>query len=189
MTLSAAFFSRVRKDPFPEKLSQSQVDGITAIAAAWEAHGDGDKRKLAYVLATAFHETAKSMKPITEFGNRTYFGKYDGRESLGNNQPGDGYRFRGRGYVQLTGRRNYADWSKRLGKDLIDDPDLALDPAVAGEIAVKGMMLGTFTGKTLAAYIGKGAADYVNARRIINGTDRAKLIAGYARAFEAALSA
>lgn len=188
MTLSPDFFAHVRADLFRGKLSQSQVDGLTAITAAWEMMGDGDARKLAYVLSTAFHETARTMQPITEFGGKNYFRKYDGRKDLGNTQTGDGYRFRGRGYVQCTGRRNYADWSKRLGVDLITNPELALDPEIAGKIAVRGMMLGTFTGKKLADYIGV-KADYAGARKIINGTDRAAIIAGYAREFEAALAA
>lgn len=188
MTLSPDFFAHVRADLFRGKLSQSQVDGLAAIAAAWDMLGDGDNRKLAYVDATAFHETARTMRPITEFGGKNYFRRYDGRKDLGNTQPGDGFRFRGRGYVQLTGRKNYSDWTKRLGIDLVGNPDLALNAEVAGKIAVTGMMLGTFTGKKLADYIGT-RTDYTNARRIINGTDRAATIAGYAREFEAALAA
>lgn len=187
MTLSPGFFAHVRAGLFRGKLSQSQVDGLNAIEAAWDELGDDNPRKLAYVLATGFHETARTMQPITEFGGKNYFKRYDGRKDLGNTQPGDGYRFRGRGYVQLTGRTNYADWTKRLGVDLIGNPDLALNPTVAGKIAVTGMMLGAFTGTKLADYIG-AKADYSGARRIINGTDRAATIAGYAREFEAALA-
>lgn len=187
MTLSPEFFAGVRKTLFHGKLSQGQVDGLQELTAAWGASGDGDARKLAYVLATALHETAATMQPIHERGSQNYFKRYDGRKDLGNTEKGDGYRFRGRGYVQLTGRRNYADWSKRIDADLVGNPDLALDPKIAGQIAIKGMMLGTFTGKKLGDYIG-ATADYRNARRIINGLDRASLIAGYAREFEKALS-
>lgn len=187
--LSADFFAAVRGSLFDRKLAQAQVDGLNAISAAWDEFGDGDVRKFAYVLATDLHETAKHMTPITEFGGKNYFRKYDGRRDLGNNQPGDGYRFRGRGYVQITGRKNYTKWAGILGADLVGNPDLALMPEHAGRIAVEGMMVGAFTGKKLGDYIGATKADYQSARKIINGTDRAAMIAGYARKFEAALAA
>lgn len=113
--------------------------------------------------------------------------RYEGRKDLGNTQKGDGKRFLGRGFVQITGRRNYEDWSKRLGLDLIGTPSLAEKPAIAARILVEGMVKGTFTGKKLQDYINSDGCDYEGARRVVNGTDRAKLIAGYAAGFEAAL--
>lgn len=184
---SPDFFSHIREKLFNDHLKQEQVDGINAIDGVWEKYGDGDSRKLAYVLATAYHETARTMKPITEYGNRKYFDKYDGRKELGNVTPGDGYKFRGRGYVQLTGRRNYLRWQELTNLPLTTAPDLALDANVAGRIAIEGMLHGEFTGKKLIDYINKTTCDFVNARRIINGTDRAKTIAGYAQEFLTAL--
>ena len=113
---------------------------------------------------------------------------YEGRKTLGNTQPGDGVRFKGRGFVQITGRRNYTDWSKRLGVDLIGKPALAARIDHATTILIDGMMLGTFTGKKLPDYVAGSKKDYANARRVVNGTDCAAVIANYARAFEATLA-
>src|SRR5690606_29620171 len=112
---------------------------------------------------------------------------YEGRKTLGNTHPGDGKRFKGRGFVQITGRRNYTDWAKRLGVDLVGKPALAARIDHATTILIDGMMLGTFTGKKLPDYVAGAKKDYVGARRVVNGTDRAGIIANYARAFEKAL--
>lgn len=162
-------------------LSQSQVDGINAILAAWAQRGDCDKRHLAYLLATAFHETARTMQPIYERGPRAYFNKYEPAtklgKALGNTVKGDGYLFRGRGFVQLTGRANY-----RKVK-IEDDPDRALDPDIAANILIMGCLTGIFTGKKLSDY-----PDFKNMRRVINGTDKSDLIATYATTFLKALT-
>jgi predicted chitinase len=131
------------------------------------------------------------MQPITEYGGKSYFGKYDTgplAKALGNTPEadGDGYLYRGRGYVQITGRANYAKAGVALGLDLVRNPDLALQPTVAAQILVRGCSEGWFTGKKLADYL---PGDYVEARRVVNGKDRADLIAGYARNYEAALAA
>jgi len=187
MAINAAFFDAVRASLYGGALNKDQVEGLEAIGQAWEQYGDGDNRKLAYILATAHHETG-AFKWLREIWGPTKAQKgYEGRADLGNVSAGDGKKFMGRGFVQLTGRRNYADWSKRTGLDLLKEPDLVTQPAVAARILVQGSMLGTFTGKSLAAYIDANKADYVQARRVINGTDRAVLIAGYAETFFAAL--
>ncbi|WP_285709096.1 glycoside hydrolase family 19 protein [Erythrobacter oryzae] len=191
------FFDFARLHLFGGSLTQKQVEGLLAILDYWESkHAGDDDRKLAYLLGTAYHETDKKMQPIHEYGSTAYFNRRYGPEgqnpglarSLGNTQVGDGARYAGRGFVQLTGRRNYADWSTRLGQDLVGNPDLALDAAVATRILVEGSLLGTFTGRKLGRYFDGDLADWRNARRVINGLDRADLIAGHARSFYAAIS-
>ena len=146
-----------------------------------------DKRHRAYMLATVKHECANTWRPIVERGNRNYFDKYehDTRigQRLGNTQPGDGYKYLGRGYVQITGRGNYAKFQTILDVNLVDNPDLALKESVAMQIMVIGMSKGIFTGKKLSDYINDSVCDYHNARRIINGLDQARLIASYAKDF------
>jgi len=185
----AAFFDAVRKSPFPGTLTKGQVSGMEAILAEWERRQMTDLRWLAYMLATAFHETARKMQPITEYGQKSYFNKYEGRKDLGNTVPGDGYRFRGRGYAMITGRRNYNLASLKLGVDLVAYPERALEPTLAAAIMFLGMTEGWFTGKELSDYFNATTTDWANARRIVNGADKAATIAGYAKAFHAALLA
>jgi len=141
---------------------------------------------IAYIMATVSHESF--FAPIAEIGPRDYFKRYEGRVDLGNTQTGDGYRFRGRGYVQITGRRNYALFSKILGINLIDNPDLALVPDTAAKICVKGMAEGLFTGRKLSDYDRPAGYDFRGARAIVNDQDRADLIASYARHYRSAIS-
>lgn len=204
------FYNDVRNDLFNGKLSQKQVDGMEAILNFWEEPpvqpvGDfkvnWDIRSigwLAYMLATTYHETAFTMQPISEYGTVKYFTDlYENRADLGNNQPGDGAKFRGRGYVQLTGRRNYTKMTPIVGEfypdspDFTEDPEAVMDDRYAAVIMFYGMFLGIFTGKALKNYIGdpeKGQiVDYYHARKIINGLDQAEKIEGYAKKFSQAL--
>ena len=103
---------------------------------------------------------------------------------------GDGARFHGRGFVQLTGRANYQRAGKFLKVDLVGNPDRAKEPALAYEIAMEGMNKGWFTGAKLARYFKPGALpDYERARAIINGQDKAQTIADMARRFDELLAA
>ena len=178
-----AFFDEIRP-MFERGMTQGCVDGLNTLLKATENLAPTQR---AYLLATAFHETAQTMQPIHERGGRPYFDRYEpntraGR-NLGNTRPGDGYLFRGRGYVQLTGRRNYLLASEKTGTDLVADPDMALRPAIAAHILVQGCLEGWFTGHRLDEYL----PDYTAARRVVNGTDRAVEIAHYAADFERAL--
>lgn len=191
-----AFFDAIRNAPFPGALTAKQVDGIGPLIDAMEDAG-WPLAWAAYGLATAYHETAATMQPISERGGDAYFRRmYDITgsrpalaRSMGNIFPGDGVRYRGRGHVQLTWRDNYRKAGKKIGIDLEGKPDLALDPAVSARVLVEGMQAGWFTGRKNADYLNGPKPDYVNARRIINGTDKAALIASHARAFETALRA
>lgn len=168
------FFTRTRASF--GALKQSQVDGFTAILDEWERRKLSDRRWLAYMLATAWHETAETMQPIREYG------KGAGRP-YGIPDPSTGHAYYGRGYVQLTWKANYASLGKRIGVDLVRKPDLALDPHNAAAILFEGMIDGLFTGKSLGSYFTDDESDWRDARRIINGMDRADKIADEAKAF------
>ena len=168
------FYARVRPI-FGGSLSQKQVDGIEVLLAATSSMPVTHR---AYLLATAMHETASTMQPIAEYGKGK--GKPYGK-------PGrHGQAQYGRGYVQLTWDDNYerADEALGLNGALLKDFNLAMQPTIAANILVRGCSEGWFTGKKLADYL---PGDYRGARRVVNGLDKADLIAGYAREFEAAL--
>lgn len=185
-----AFFDSARKNLFAETMSQPQVDGITGILDAWENGWDEpDDRKLAYMLATTHHETARTMQPIKEYGLGR--GHPYGQRLKQNGSPylDTPAIFYGRGYVQLTWYENYARAGKELGLDLIHYPDLVMVPENAVKIMFHGMRDGWFTGVSLKTYFNDARGDYVQARRIINGLDRADLIADYGQKYHAALVA
>lgn len=169
------FYARIRP-MFGGTLSQRQVDGIEALLAATSGL---PLMQRAYLLATAKHETDSTMQPIAEYGRGK--GKAYGNPGKYGQVP------YGRGYVQLTWDTNYerADKELKLGGALLKDFNLAMQPTIAAQILVRGCVEGWFTGRKLADYI----PDYRNARRVVNGTDQAELIAGYARTFEDALRA
>ena len=107
-----------------------------------------------------------------------------GRDNLGNTQPNDGWDFRGRGQVQVTGRRNYERTKSATGVDVVSHPDKMLDPKISVTALVRGCVEGWFTRKKLSDYL---PVDYYGARRVVNGTDKAESIAKLARRYEAAL--
>ena len=138
------------------------------------------RNALAYMLATAWHETAFTMKPVREAfwlseawrkKNLRYWPHY------------------GRGYVMLTWPFNYQKAEDETGAPISRDLDLAMDPKLAAIILVVGMTEGWFTKKRLDRYVTLSKSDFRNARRVVNGMDRADAIAGYARQFDALLLA
>lgn len=153
------------------------------------------RNQCAYVLATAYWETARTMKPINERGGNDYFRRmYDitGNRPkvaarLGNTVKGDGVRFHGRGYVQITGRSNYKRASEKTGVDLVAEPERALESEIAVKILIAGMSEGWFTGRKLDDYITMVSSYFKSARRIVNGLDRAAEIAAIARDYDRAL--
>lgn len=184
----ANFFNKVKAAFFNGRLSQQQVDGMEGILSVWDKSGFTDLRWLAYMLATSYHETAKTMYPIEEYGKGK--GRDYGRKLKMSRKP---YTtpdkiYYGRGHVQLTWYENYELMGKLLKIPLLERPELALDPVISVQIMFEGMTTGAsakgdFTGKCLEQYFNKTTEDWVNARRIINGLDKADLIAGYGKKF------
>ena len=182
-------------------LTSAQVSSLESLLESMEQEQEiSNVKQFAYMFATIKHETANTFHPITEMGAVSYFNRYDpiladtvvrraAAKSNGNTAKGDGYKYRGRGFVQITWKNNYKKLGDALGYDLVNNPDQALDPVVAYKVMSYGMRKGIFTGKKLSDYITDTATDYVSARRIINGTDRADTIAGYAVSFEKILKA
>jgi hypothetical protein len=174
---------------FGGSLKQRQVDGMEALLSAWEAAPmSDDLRHFAYMLATTFHETARTMQPIEEIGK----GK---GHSYGKPDPETGQAYYGRGFVQLTWRANYAEATTKLGlsgeDDLVWYPVKALDLEIASSIMFRGMTEGWFTGKKLQNYFSSHINDPIAARAIINAdvSKNGKRIAGYHADFLAALQA
>lgn len=140
---------------------------VPIILAACEAAGITDHAQVAYVLATAEHES-RFGRYIEEIASGD---AYEGRSDLGNTRPGDGRRFKGRGYVQLTGRANYRNWSNKLGIDLITHPRVVANrPDIAARIMAEGMRDGSFRRNKLSNHLAHpDQLDFYGAREIING--------------------
>lgn len=168
--------------PFVPNPSNIQTDSIEQIALAWKKYGDNDNRKLAYILATAYHESSFEAK-------KEYRANPLSQPALYNTQNAYWYtNYYGRGYIQLTHKSNYQKMTDFLGVDLVNNPDLALHPKYAAQILVYGMMTGQFGNKKqLSYYINDNNKDYYNARRLVNGTDKAQTIANYSETIEKGL--
>lgn len=188
MTFNRTKFFAAYRESFGV-LKQLQVDGLEALLSFVEQDKEiKDIRWAAYMLATVKHECADTWQPITERGPKSYFNKYEPNtklgKALGNKIPGDGLRFKGRGYCMITGLANYKRMKEELGLSGLDDlvihPEVALRPDIAYKIMSAGMRRGMFTGQKLTDYIKGDDCDFRNARRIINGLDRASEIATYA---------
>lgn len=187
------------------KISEDEFNGCDAILKAC-TRASWPVSFTAYALATSFLETAATMQPIKERGGTAYFHRmYDiqgarpakARE-LGNLAPGDGARYPGRGYVQLTGKTNYAKATAKLRAlgfdvDLVAQPDRAMEPEIAAAVMVLGMQEGWFTGRKLSDDLpsrGPAAISQFKASRdIINGRDKDDEIAAFAIDFQTALQA
>lgn len=175
--------------PLPPERREGLATLLRAIAADAAVT---DLRWAAYMLATVKHECADHWLPIEEFGKGA---RYPYGKAVTVRDPATGRTYRnvyyGRGYVQLTWEGNYRNMGRGigLGTALWLHPERALEPGVAYALMSLGMRKGMFTGKGLPDYIAGDRCDYVNARRIINGTDAAERIAGYAVRLEGLLAA
>lgn len=190
----ARFFADVRARFGALKVSQ--VEGFGVLLDGFEGEQSLPLTHAAYMLATAWHETARTMQPVRETlanSDEQVIQRLDHAFRAGKLQTvgcpywrpdARGRAWFGRGYVQLTHRENYEKLGEALGVNLTSRPELALLPAIAYRILSVGMRDGLFTGKSLGDYLTARATDYRGARAIINGRDQARTIAGYAEQFE-----
>ena len=171
-------------------LSQDPRSGCGLLVDEAERRGT-PLNHLAYILATAWWETARAMQPVRE----AYFvaDSFEKAEKWRKKNL-HYYPYYGRGFVQLTWKNNYKKASDKLGQDFVTNPDLVMRPEYAVPITFDGMTEGWFTGRALDDYIDeiddpdqKDLQEYVDARRIINGTDKANTIGKIALQFEHAL--
>lgn len=180
-----AYHTRLNAVWFSGKMNDGQKRALSGFASIYALYNRVLGRNipvswLAYALATAYHETACTMQPIAEYGKGA--GK-----PYGAPDPETLQVYYGRGYVQLTWRDNYERAQSiiinpaTLAHDvpLVANADLALDPFYAAQILVSGMSEGWFTGKKFSDYLSDTKTDYVGARYIINGQDKAQTIAAY----------
>lgn len=184
-------------------ISKSEFEGCDAIITACVKESYPISYT-AYALATSYLETAHTMQPIKELGGTAYYTRmYDIKgqrpakaKELGNLAVGDGAKYPGRGYVQLTGKKNYAKATAKLRAmgldvDLVQNPDLAMRPDVAALVMAIGMKEGWFTTRKLSDDLPPAGVatvpQFVASRDIINGTDRQADVANYAFQFQTGL--
>lgn len=150
-----------------------QVESIVSILEEIEREEITDPYQIAYILATAWHESR--LKPIKEIRAKPGSAVWNMQTRYW------GSGFYGRGFVQLTWRKNYAKFSKILGVDLVSNPDLVLDVKIGAKVLVVGMAQGLFTGKSLNDYFKPGGSpEWFGARKIVNGTFQADKVANAA---------
>ncbi|WP_377299615.1 hypothetical protein [Rhizobium sp. SGZ-381] len=200
------FIERVNVPLFTGKATALQTAGLRAVIDRGELERT-PREQLAYMLATAYHETSGHMQPVIETRQpgekknpsvdtaiaRLEKAFKDGKLSWVKTpywrKDEAGKTWLGRGFVQITHKPNYKKLSGPCGVDLVADPDAALTMSVALSILFEGMTHGIFTGRALGDYIDGTKADYRGARRVINGQESADKVAHYAVIFEAALMA
>ena len=180
-------------------LSQEAVDNINLIVETCEKY-NLSYRQTSYVLATVAWETARTFKPIEEYGKgkgRKYGTWYTNSKGVKYGIAGSGgdtylysdypHLYYGRGHTQNTWLDNYEYIKQRTGVDVVNNPNLLLDSKLSAEVTVLAMKEGWYTGKKLSDYINDKKKDLLEARRIVNGNDKAKEIADIAVVMERAL--
>lgn len=172
-----AFFDGYRSNLDPDKkLTQQEVNALESFLLMVDSNEKClSKSQWAYVFATTFHETNATFMPVKE----AYWLSEDWRRKNLRYFP-----YYGRGFIQITWKENYAKFSKQLEEDFVKNPDLVMIPKYAFRILVDGLINGSFTGKKISDYINDSKKDYKGARRCVNGTDKADLVASYALKFE-----
>lgn len=196
------FWEYIAEHVFEGRVSDKLKDNINVIIDSYYAYRFGSKYELTYILATVRHECYHptlnpDMNPIREGFAKTnqgainavtklyQSGKIKKNYALPDAQTGQSYY--GRGYAQITHKVNYEILGKAIDVDLANHPDKALEPEISAKILVVGSTHGLFTGKKISDYITEEGPDYYNMRRVINGLDKADLIAGYAKEIEHAI--
>jgi predicted chitinase len=154
-----------------KNITPKQQQGVDAILKEWEEQGGKDPRQLSYILATVYHETGRRMQPVKEFGGEAYL----------KSKPY--YPYYGRDFCQTTWLRNYQKVKDFTGVDVVTNPDLIGEINMAAKVAVHFMIHGLYTGKKLSDYFNITTEDFLHARKIINGMDKADTIAEYAHEF------
>ena len=199
MALKRKRFYDTFRVKFHPTLTQSQVDGYNAILDYWETASLDDLRWLAYVLASVYHETGQTILPVRDGFAKTDEGAikavtrlYDqGKLRYNYAKPdANGNSYFGRGLVPLTQADNYKRMGEALGMgtQLYDTPSLVLDLDISVKVLFQGMIDGLLTGHRLADYFTVTKTDWQQARKIVNGMNRADRIADYARRFQACLN-
>lgn len=189
-----AFFASVRESLYDGQANAAAEANMNVILDYWLAHhGRRPAAQLAYILATVRHEVGPNMVPVRETFADTDAKARERLAAKAYAQPeGElGHSYYGRGYVQLTWHKNYARQQEKLGLPLVQQPDLALDTAIATRILFEGMLDGDYNpyGHGLGHYVNAKKRDFRGARYTVNLQDRADLIAGHARKFLKAIRA
>lgn len=179
-------------DKFMSSQLRESTRHIKAILAACEANGVTDLGQVAYILGTVRRESLMGNWMIERIPEEKANANYGGR--FGNTDSGDGFKYRGRGYVQITFKANYEKFSKLIGEDMVANPDKAMEPDIAAKICVVGMRDGTFSYKgALADFINGSKRDFLHARNTVNPAElirapqKAQLIVSYAESYYSAL--
>lgn len=189
------FFDQARNTLFGGSLNTKQVNGLTTILDEWDAsYSQNDDRWLAYMLATAHHETGRTMQPIEEWGKGRGL-PYGSRLKMTKDRSGKRIPysdttelFYGRGFVQLTWYENYALAGKKLHQDFLHNAAGVMEITNSTKIMFLGMTEGWFTGAKLSTFFNPTTEDWKNARKIINGLDKWDLIKDHALKYYAAIS-
>ena len=183
-------------DKFSSTQLRNSKSHIKVLLEACRSHGVTDLGQIAYVLGTVRRESNMGNLMLEMISDEKANAAYANIIGNGDASSGDGAKFKGRGYVQITGRANYAEWGSKLGLDLIKKPELAMEPTTAAKICVIGMKEGSFTKKAkLSDFISGSTRDFFTARKIVNPREidrfpeKVKYIVAYAESYYKVLNA
>ena len=182
-----AFFDIIRYSIFNGKIPEKSVKGIEGILDAWEDTGETDQRQLACCLGHTWLEVGRNMYPVREGFATTdqqamsHVSKMFARGQIRRNyaipDASTGLSAFGRGQIQLTWIENYIKAGQKLGLDLVNNPDMLLDPKISGQVVVRGCLEGWFRGdkggrQKLSRFFNDRTANWKGARNIVNGDKR-----------------